>query len=299
MHDRSEGPGAGWNRREFVTAIGAGVVAATTPHKLGMDTLIVRFHGAMLVTRISGTVEILIPKAEGSGTPNSHPDTHDARKHYAHLSLYELYPRGWLDKHLRHKHVTLTSEAKETVTDLQGMFDLGCGLPPVRLRAFEKNGRLSEHYATRVTLKGGTLRAIRGPSIGSWQLAPSMTSCQPQLISSPASSLEWHPGTQHVTVDGIDDELVSLSSNHCSIEIGHQPVRPKEWHKPYPKKKLKKCHIDHDFKWLYEILIPETVEDDEKPWKGVSKEHPLPAPTYVDESKQVDSPTCFGGCWNC
>jgi hypothetical protein len=272
------------------------------PVRLPIDpdrSIVVTIHGIVLVTpgADGASIDILIPRAEGSGIPR-HEDGTVARPHMAWMvkrTLHGLQPQ---EISLLDRQVTIEAGSGMPDLELDAMFHLHDFKVPTMLRPFD-----SGHYASRITLRGGVLRAV-GLVGSKWKLNPSPGIGSSPVIR-PAKKLEWATSKKSVIVQGLDNPIEltwseSPLADPTSIEIGHQPIHPAEWDKPFALHPHPHT-VDDDFKWIYQVIVPTDRANELRPWQGVFS-RALPAPTFQSQIGTLltaETSTCFGACYNC
>ena len=307
--------GSPWGRREFIAAMGAGVVATRMPWappaiSQPRDTVKIEFNGAMLYTRnhTLGCVDILLPLAEGSSISDQHPDTTPAVPHFGYLAEFEtsnLNPELKDSRHLLGRHVELRSSVTEEpgFRDIPEMKKITKKTTP---RDYdEANER--PYFSSRVRLYGGVIKPFVHGNTGEWGFSGHLNNDAPKQFK-PALGILWDSGMSSVPVTATPAFNVSFTLTAAADRrfiLGHLPGDPKtDW---FHKIVVTKGKVDHDFKWLYKILVPNgTKYDDADPWPAKLNNRLLPAPRNVvppmfgprDEAT-VGSPNCFGGCYHC
>ncbi|NOT06771.1 MAG: hypothetical protein HOP28_01060 [Gemmatimonadales bacterium] len=309
-------------RREMVAAVGAGIAAAAcrkpapapeqsrAPASAGKVTVV--FHGVYLVTRVdSDHYEVYLPTATTKPASGKHDRCSDAHIHTAHLAVFDK-PGGALQAsfELTQRNLTLIGafQGAGYLPSLDKLIAVSTFLPPATRRR-KYTGVGSSRYASRIRLFGGTLSADASDNVGEWEIDSPLQQGSPTGLR-PATMLVWNAMTANVPVlaagtistPPIPSELIAAT--HPTVVIGHSPLPPDKWYDP-PQNPIKQDDIDHDFKWLYSILIPNANEANNNPWPSEIGSGCLPAPRCTTAppplSSQgtlrpmtVGSSTCFG-----
>lgn len=277
-----------WTRREVLLAAGAGVVAphlrlpyAATPN----DSIKIRFFGVMLLTESNddGSFQILLPRAEGPHRANHHADGTPATEHFAYLGVYagSLGANLLRKIHLLDADVRMTAGKGAPARAIERVPSFGSFTNVTELRTYQRSG--PPWYATRITLMGGSVRAIPSDIVGTWAFPKTLNANAP-IQESPVIALEWDTGVSRLTVsfDGVDvPSLVLEHSNDHSVAVGHLPMQPENWF-GHHSRAARVGDVDHDFKWLYNAVIPAGAAQEVNPWASVLKGAMLPAPVCTE-----------------
>lgn len=317
--------GSLWGRREFVTAMGAGVVGARYPG-FGSpvdDPLLIKFHGVLLVTKgpDANSTDIWIPLAETSKRRGRHDDRQRTKEHKSYLVEYPVQ-QGKLKESLLTKSVTITSQNTTYAhsRDVGAMFafdkfaseDYAAGNPVTDLRLRPYTGSdFGKYFAARITLRGGELKANPDKTVGSWGVPPVFVT-NPISPVIPATALWWYAKHSRADVSGLPGVPVLDTTKHGCLQVGHQREEPEDWGGMMSSTGPKPGVPDDDFKWLYSIVVPTRNVADEKPWEKLLEGRRLPVPTFVKragggvharniciDDAGPGTPTCFGGCFGC
>jgi hypothetical protein len=310
--------GSLWKRREFVTALGAGLLAACPDNQSSTaddrpTTVKIRFYGAFLVTHaLDGSYEVLMPKATHAPA-GQHDDTSLAIPHNPFLGIYSKHEDSSYKNAYAVPGRNLRFEGNMSIipSSFVGLAPLE-GILPKKDFSFRKyDGITSEDYASRMTFVNGTFRTELN-NTAHIRFAPTLNADAPQDTYL-AKYLEWDSGKAELEVGTTGDSTgipkPLKASRHPAIVIAHLPhhIPPKEI---YKKATIPVGTVDHDFKWLFRAFYPDGEKDSEYPWKKLLMDRVLPAPEVIaleraansqddPEVEIVGSPNCFGGCFGC
>jgi hypothetical protein len=299
--------GSEWSRREFVSAVGAAVATTAACGNAaalrGPTTVKLTFEGVFLAVpdTTAGSVDIRMPLAEGANVIAWHPDTTPADPHFAYLALFDKYAAN------EHPFETFHLLGKNLIIDLGASIDAKFD-HLASFKDFTTNPKGASTFdsgalACQISLKGGSLRPnVDDGLMGKWSFSNTLLDPSPK-DQSLAHSMTWDSGKSAVDVmDAVTKRVVmhleAIDDQHPSIIVGHQRETPDRWTGRHPD--IKKDVVDHDFKWLYRIVTPDTGVWEDKLMTNGYPERLLPAPRcHAAPIRYVGSPTCFGGCFGC
>jgi hypothetical protein len=299
-----------WKRREFLTAVGAGIMAGQMSKRgahARAGTVKIRFEGVILVVPnpATKTAHIRMPLAEGSSIPEWHADTTPATPHSAYLATFAQYSAG--EKPVGNPIHLLGKNLR-----IKGRGDLGSaglkGMAP--FKKFTKNSNALQFstltHSCQIILEGGELSSLVDRGImGTWSFSKSLNGQAPRDVDL-AHALMWDSEEEEIDVveyfeDGTTKVVCHLKADddtHPANVIAHYSHPPKDWTTKHGD--IVKGVVDHDFKWLYQIVRPNSGTWEEKLANNGFPEKLLPAPRSTKPPiRQVGSPTCFGGCYGC
>jgi hypothetical protein len=196
-------------------------------------------------------------------------------------------------------------------------------LPPDIDLLDDEPGKWSR-YSSRVTLVGGKLFAVTGlggPG-ATWSVPKTFNDKAPQNCPG-VYALVWVAGKDNVKVSMVGKQekipLVLTTKDCPAIAVRNVTIDPDKWQEP--TKVFPTNHVDHDFKWLYRVVVPKGKESWSDTLNGKSLPAPvldaahtfrgaptaaaiqgLPSSTTLEQLLKmltVGSPTCFGGCFGC
>lgn len=311
---------SGLDRRDFLTAVGAGMLAAAackpSPSIATAGTVRIRFYGAMIFAKAGdGTMDVLIPRTSET-PPQQYVDTTQSRIHDPFMGIYKKFDKGsfkrsysLLSRELKLTGADPTPGQRSSFKNLALMTDI---LPDnAGLRRWD--GISSKVFASRINLSKGHFTAYSDPNVY-FNFAKSLNASKAPQHVNLANYVEWDADMDGVvavaagTGDNIPTQL--NVSDHPAVVIANLPqeIPPKQ---VYDHKEVIAVDlVDHDFKWLYQMFYPEHQEGDDSPWGAKLDGRLLPAPQVEQMLRAqggdgnprvmtVGSPTCFGGCYGC
>ena len=315
-----------WTRREVVTAIGTGVLAAacaknepaqgvsdSVPAAQPLSnaqpsdgTVKIRFYGLSMYqvgpranlpnSVVSRSASILMPYAKATAR-TMHPDSTHAMEHTPYIAFFVEYGRDEDSNYkqaysLQDKNLIITGKPSSVDPSFGSMLHLSKIFPATtRLRADTAAEPLPT--SCRIQVIGGKWSALTSPYVGKWRVGRTFNSAAPQDLSPVVVGLEWDSELPKVAVQGTSDVTEIDANNGGVVVIGHLPssVEPKRWWKVRPK--VKKGESDHDFKWLYSLFIPRNnPQDAGDPWSDeLEIDILLPAPRCYEAPNRLTPET--------
>ena len=260
------------------------------------------FHGAFLATKQAGNVQILVPRTDAL----QHPDESEGHHHLLFLASFdkpgEGNPNLGSPEEVKDSQITLVPNTPK-LPDVRlnsGLFYFKDFAPNVKIR------RDPKYLYSEITLQGGVIEPwYAKKQTGIWlvdpillQPCPSDPACPPPVkVPGPSIGLIWRSGGTEVKAMAGTRVLKTIKGNRDSVVVGHSRLEPGHWNDA--RHEIPSGTVDNDFKWLYQILIPDDrPDDDPDPWAPRLGYKRLPAPKYAS-TRTPGSPTCFGGCYGC
>jgi len=288
-------------------------------------TIAVHFRGPSLFVTHGGKLDrVLIPDAR-KGVPDRHPDGDVAKRHYAGL----LVLRGSgaeVGRFSLHGKIVTVSDGTAVSCDLDPTFnrtvpldELANGPDPakhLRLIRADTNDDYWERVAARIRIQGGTLSTVEPASKEFVFHFPKAFNPKPPPEQRIPLLTTWHTEAPRARIEirdvrGVAEPIdIALEPDESAYIYNHDKPKPSEREMIGDRIpcKPKEPLVDHDFKWLYQLVDP--PDGDWAEWLGEEK---LPAPltecpplpkgaapsgTGADIApKQPDVSTCFGGRW--
>jgi hypothetical protein len=297
----------------------------------------IEFRGVMLFHPSDDTVpEVLIPHAgrgatpNGSGSGGQHADGTDARRHFAGILV--LRATGAVEHHepdpgedrARLGVVTVAESAADGCRkgSFANMVGLGrvvnTPVPDEQLELVANDDSMAfwRRAAAVVRLNSGTIRAT-GPSDFFWRFDRDYNPGHGYARERFALGATWTSRTDAVTLD-VDDRVgrtrtvLQLTAGDRAYVYNVDASRPDE----SQLEKTETCTgavVDHDFKWLYQLLTPRRAGLSFDGWRrGRPLAAPITscerAPAATDQTPKAatqapvlnfapEVSTCFPACW--
>jgi hypothetical protein len=311
-----------WDRREFLTAMGAGITFGDglrparwhLPRRAPVSIYIMGTFLAMKAADHPESIDILLPDTH-RGLTYRHPDCRTpscdfAKRHDPRMAFYHTYDKDeYIDSlSLEGGGITLFGKTNDNTGVLTELVKLRDVLPNY-VAPREDTYHASKVYSSRIRIVGGTFTTVIDNRY-SWHI---------EKLDNPGTyvdikgvhALKWNSGVEGVMVasKGTEDTIPQIlsSSTTPAVAIGHLHEDPEDWFKKRPQ--LEPQDHAHDFKWIYSALANSNDADEDDPWPDILKGRMLPIPMLKSirarqpgdpyEAWTVGSPNCFGGCFGC